>query len=158
MGKMKKYLAVALAVVSFGGLSFGVDEALIKKYDKMFSQMTQETLAKSPCRVTPKQVVEMIKKGEDVVLLDIRTEAEQSIVGLTYKNSLHIPMDKLFKPENLKKIPRDKKVIVICRSGARAIAATFALRSAGFDNVYALKGGIAALADYVTPKTTLGIK
>ncbi|GAB6065687.1 rhodanese-like domain-containing protein [Aquifex pyrophilus] len=155
---MRKYVASVLLVLGFVGFSQAVDQELVKKYDRMFSQFTQENLAKSPCRVTPKQVVEMIKKGEDVVLLDIRTDAEASIVGLTYKNSMHIPMDKLFNPENLKKIPRDKKVIVICHSGARAIAATFALRSAGFDNVYALKGGIAGLADYVTPKTTLGIK
>jgi len=155
---MKKYIAVALAVISLGGFSFGIDKALAQKYDKIFSQLTQENLIKSPCRVTPKQVLKMIKKGEDIVLLDIRTEAEQSIVGITYKNSLHIPMDKLFKPENLAKLPKDKKIIVICHSGARAIAATFALRSIGFKNAYALKGGISALARYVTPKTTLGIK
>ncbi|WP_461832068.1 rhodanese-like domain-containing protein [Aquifex sp.] len=155
---MRKYIASALLIFGLVGFSHAIDQHLVKVYDKMFSRLTQENLAKSPCRVTPKQVIEMIKNGEDIVLLDIRTDAEASIVGLTYKNSMHIPMDKLFKPENLKKIPRDKKVIVICHSGARAIAATFALRSAGFNNVYALKGGISALARYVTPKTTLGIK
>ena len=138
--------------------SFPIDWELAKKYDAIFSRLDQKTLSKSPCRVNLKQVLEMIKKGEDIVLLDIRTEPEQSIVGLTYKNSLHIPMDELFKEENLKKLPRDKKIIVVCHSGARAIAVTFALRSLGFDNVYALKGGIAGLANYVTPKTTLGIK
>ncbi|HIP42493.1 MAG TPA: rhodanese-like domain-containing protein [Aquifex aeolicus] len=159
MEKMvKRYLIGAFTFLSFIGFSQAIDEALAKKYNAIFGQMTQETLAKSPYRVTPKQVINMIKKGEDIVLLDIRTEAEQSIVGLTYKNSFHIPMDKLFKPENLSKIPKDKKVIVVCHSGVRAIVATFALRSLGFKNVYALKGGIAKLAHYVTPKTTLGIK
>ena len=155
---MKKLVATALAVLTLSTVSFSIDWELAKKYDGIFSQLDQKMLTKSPCRVTPKQVLEMIKKGEDIVLLDIRTEPEQSIVGLTYKNSLYIPMDKLFKEENLKKLPKDKKIIVICHSGARAIAATFALRSLGFNNAYALKGGIAALADYVTPKTTLGIK
>ncbi len=154
----KRYLAGFLTALSLIGFSFAIDEYMAKKYDELFSKMTQKVLAKSPCRVTPKQVVEMIKKGEDIVLLDVRTEAEQSIVGLTYSNSLHIPMDKLFKPENLSKIPKDKKVIVVCHSGARALVVAFALRSLGFENVYALKGGIVKLADYLTPKTTLGLK
>ncbi|NPB06648.1 MAG: rhodanese-like domain-containing protein, partial [Aquificae bacterium] len=38
------------------------------------------------------------------------------------------------------------------------LVATTALRSVGFDNVYALKGGIVKLADFVTPKTTLNLK
>ena len=155
---MKKFVAAALSVLTLSTASFSIDWELAKKYDAIFSQLDQETLTKSPCRVTPKQVLEMIKKGEDIVLLDIRTKPEQSIVGLTFKNSLNIPMDELFKEENLKKLPKDKKIIVVCHSGARAIAVTFALRSLGFNNAYALKGGIAALADYVTPKTTLGIK
>jgi len=155
---IRKYILSAVALLSIAGASFGIDKELAQKYDKLFSQFTQEALAKSPCRVSPKAVVEMIKKGEPVVLLDIRTEAEQSIVGLTYKDSLNIPMDKLFKPENLAKIPKDKKVIIVCHSGARALVAAFALRSVGFENVYALKGGIAKLADYLTPKTTLGLK
>ncbi|WP_461829914.1 rhodanese-like domain-containing protein [Aquifex sp.] len=155
---MKRFIATALTMLTLSAASFSIDWELAKKYDAIFSQLDQKTLAKSPCRVTPKQVLKMIKKGEDIVLLDIRTKPEQSIVGLTFKNSLNIPMDELFKEENLKKLPKDKKIIVVCHSGARAIAATFALRSLGFNNAYALKGGIAALADYVTPKTTLGIK
>ena len=155
---MKRLIAAASTMLVLVLPSFPIDWELAKKYDAIFSKLDQKTLSKSPCRVNLKQVLEMIKKGEDIVLLDIRTEPEQSIVGLTYKNSLHIPMDELFKEENLKKLPRDKKIIVVCHSGARAIAVTFALRSLGFDNVYALKGGIAGLANYVTPKTTLGIK
>ncbi len=155
---MRKLITTALAVITLSTSAFSIDWELAKKYDAIFSKLDQKALAKSPCRMTPKQVVEMIKKGEEVVLLDIRTKPEQSIAGLTYKNSLHIPMDKLFKEENLKKLPKDKKIIVVCHSGARAIAATFALRSIGFENAYALKGGIAALADYLTPKTTLGMK
>ena len=154
---MRKIIVGALITLSFFGFSNAIDWQLAHKYEKFFSQMTQENLAKSPCRVTPKQLFKIIKKG-DVVLLDVRTDAEAKIVGLTYKNSIHIPLDELFKEENLKKIPKDKKVIVVCHSGARALVATFALRSIGFKNVYALKGGIIALSKYTTPKTTLGTK
>jgi len=155
---MRKFVAGALAVLTLSTASFSIDWELAKRYNQIFSQLNQETLAKSPCTITPQQLIEMIKKGEDVVLLDVRSEGEQSVVGLTYKNTLRIPMDKLFTEENLKKLPRDKKIIVICHSGRRASVVTFALRSLGFDNVYALRGGISALADYVKPDTTLGLK
>jgi len=64
----------------------------------------------------------MIKKKEDFVILDVRTPQEQSIVGSTWKNTLNIPMHEVFKPENLSKIPKDKKVVVVCHSGERAWA------------------------------------
>ncbi|NPB08494.1 MAG: rhodanese-like domain-containing protein [Aquificae bacterium] len=154
---MKRLISLALML----GLSltvFGIDKDLAKKYDEIFSQFTHQFWAKSPISVKPKELLEMIKKGEDIVLLDIRTPQEMSVVGITYRNALQIPMNELFKEENLKKIPRDKKVIVVCRSGGRALVATVALRSVGFNNVYVLKGGISKLAAYLSPKTTAGMK
>jgi rhodanese-related sulfurtransferase len=89
----------------------------------------------------------MIKKKEDFVILDVRTPQEQSIVGSTWKNTLNIPMHEVFKPENLSKIPKDKKVVVVCHSGERAWAVVTGLRAAGFNNVYHFKGGMKELAD-----------
>jgi len=155
---MRGLLTTAFAVLAVSAVSFSIDKEVLENYNRAFSQLDHDFLAKSYFKVTPQKVLEMIKKGEDVVLLDIRTEAEQSIVGLTFKNSLNIPIDKLFTEENLKKLPKDKKIIVVCHSGVRAAAATGALRSLGFDNAYFLAGGIAALADYVKPETTVGIK
>jgi len=155
---MRKWVVSVAVLLGFSGLSGAIDWELAKKYDQMFSQFTQEALAKSPCRMSVKKLLDMIKKGEEVVLIDIRTPAEASVVGLTFKNSMHIPMNEIFKEENLKKIPTDKPVVLVCHSGARALATTVALRSIGFNNVYALKGGIVKLANYLTPKTTKGLK
>ncbi|NPA41299.1 MAG: rhodanese-like domain-containing protein [Aquificae bacterium] len=140
------------------GVGYSLDWQEAKEYEQFFSHFNQENLAKSPCRIKPDKLINWIKKGEDVVLLDIRTPGEASIVGLTYDNSIHIPLDKLFKKENLERIPKDKKVVVICRSGTRAIVAVAFLQKLGFKNVYALKGGIKGLASYLSPKTTLGLK
>ncbi len=154
----RKGIALAISIFMLLGFSFSINWEEAKGYEKFFSNFTQQNLAKAPCRVTPKKILEWIKKGEEVILLDIRTPAEASIVGLTYKNSMHIPMSELFKKENLERIPKDKKVVVVCHSGTRAVIATAFLRKLGFNNVYALKGGITGLAAFVTPKTTLGIK
>jgi len=66
---------------------------------------------------------------------------------------LSIPANKVFLKENLDRIPIDKTVVVVCKSGARATAIGTALRHIGFKNVYVLKGGIVALTKYVTPKS-----
>jgi rhodanese-related sulfurtransferase len=72
---------------------------------------------------------------------------------MTTPDALSIPINVLFKPENLDRVPTDRKVDVGCASGTRATAAGIALRQVGFENVYVLKGGLNALAGYLNPKT-----
>jgi len=49
-------------------------------------------------------------------------------------------------------ISRDKKVVVLCRSGIRSAQAIRMLeKQHGFDNLYNLKGGILAWADQIDP-------
>jgi rhodanese-related sulfurtransferase len=128
------------------GPSFAFDQQLATRFDSMFSQLTPEMIAKKPCEVNSKQLFEMIKAKENFVILDIRTPQEMSVVGITYKDTLKIPMHELFKEDNLKKLPTDKKIVVICHTGTRAAAATMALRAVGFMNAFMFKGGIAELA------------
>jgi rhodanese-related sulfurtransferase len=87
------------------------------------------------------------------VLLDVRTEREQSIVGVTQPGALHIPMNKVFTPEGLAQIPTDRKVVATCHSGVRRTAVSMALRNIGFDNVYSIKGGLKKLIEFVSAKT-----
>jgi rhodanese-related sulfurtransferase len=115
----------------------------------MFSQMTPEVLKQRPCQIDANQLFEMIKKKEDFVILDVRTPQEQSITGITWKNTLNIPMHEVFKPENLNRLPKDKKVVVVCHSGDRAAAVVTGLRAIGFNNAYQFRGGIKELADKV---------
>ncbi|NBC47405.1 MAG: hypothetical protein GVY22_05315 [Gammaproteobacteria bacterium] len=98
-------------------------------------------------------MVEAIKNDEDLIFLDVRTRREQSVVGLTYPNSLSIPMNEVFKPENLARIPTDKRVVVTCQAGVRCTVIATTLRNIGFDNVFATKGGLAALIKYLGAKT-----
>jgi rhodanese-related sulfurtransferase len=144
---MKKGLLVISALLGFVTIGFSYDEELAKKFDAVFSQMTPEILKKTPCQIDASQLFEMIKKKEDFVILDVRTPQEQSIVGITWKNTLKIPMHEVFKPENLNKLPKDKKIVVVCHSGDRAAAVVTGLRAIGFNNAYQFKGGIKELAE-----------
>jgi rhodanese-related sulfurtransferase len=146
---MKRGLLVAGALLGFVAVGFSYDAELAKKLDAMFSQMTPEVLKQKPCQIDANQLFEMIKKKEDFVILDVRTPQEQSITGITWKNTLNIPMHEVFKPENLNKLPKDKKIVVVCHSGDRAAAVVTGLRAIGFNNAYQFKGGIKELADKV---------
>jgi len=146
---MKRGFLVASALLGFVAVGFSYDAELAKKMDAMFSQMTPEVLKQKPCQIDANQLFEMIKKKEDFVILDVRTPQEQSITGITWKNTLNIPMHEVFKPENLNKLPKDKKIVVICHSGDRAAAVVTGLRAIGFNNAYQFKCGIKELADKV---------
>lgn len=142
-------LWVMVFVFALSGALFAYDKELAKRFNMMFSQMTPEVIAKKPCMVSAKQLLEMIKNKEPFVILDVRSREEMSIVGITWKNRLEIPMHEVFKEENLNKLPTDKKIVVICHTGPRSIAVTLALRALGFMNAYAFDGGVAELAKEV---------
>jgi len=146
---MRRGLLVASVLLGFVAVGFSYDAELAKKLDAMFSQMTPEVLKQKPCQIDANQLFEMIKKKEDFVILDVRTPQEQSITGITWKNTLKIPMHEVFKPENLNRLPKDKKIVVVCHSGDRAAAVVTGLRAIGFNNAYQFKGGIKELADKV---------
>jgi molybdopterin/thiamine biosynthesis adenylyltransferase/rhodanese-related sulfurtransferase len=80
--------------------------------------------------------------GEDFTLIDVREPYEYEIANLGGKQ---IPLGQI--AQAAKQIPKDKKVIVHCRSGKRSADAIRELQNLyGFDNLYNLKGGILAWA------------
>ena len=150
---MKRLFALLVLGLLVVPPALSYDEELAKTYEQFFASFDEQQVPKAMHLIPPDKLVTAIKNGEELVLLDVRTKGEQSIVGLTYPNSLNIPMNEVFKPENLAQIPTDKKVVVTCQSGVRCtVIATF-LRTIGLDNVYATKGGLAALIKYLGAKT-----
>lgn len=83
---------------------------------------------------------ELKQKITDVLLVDVRQDEEyQGDLGHIAGSTL-IALDVL--PDQIEKLPKDKTIVFICRSGNRsARAAAFALEN-GFSNVYNLKGGM----------------
>jgi len=84
--------------------------------------------------------VNAIKDQPGVFLLDVREPDEYAaghIPGITL-----IPMNDV--PSRLSEIPKDKQVIVTCRTGNRSGQITDYLREQGFTNVHNMDGGIVA--------------
>jgi len=76
--------------------------------------------------------------GDAVHLVDIRAAGE--IAGGVIPNAEYLPMHLI--PLRMGELPRDKDVILYCRSGARSYHACSYLMGQGFDNVVNLHGGI----------------
>lgn len=81
-------------------------------------------------------------KGRNFKLIDVREPHEYEIANL---NGELIPLDTVSNATD--QIPKDKDVVVHCRSGARSATAIRELKEKyGYDNLYNLKGGILAWA------------
>lgn len=149
---MKKYFASALVVMIMTAPVLAYDNKLAKVYEDFFATFEEKMVPKAMHRIPVEKLTEMIK-NEQVVLLDVRTRAEQKIIGLTYKHTLSMPMNEVFRQENLVKIPTDRKVVTTCQKGLRCTIIALGLRNLGFDNVFAAKGGLLAMMQYLGAKT-----
>ena len=85
-------------------------------------------------------------QNKEAILIDVRTPAEYRdghIPGV-----VNIPLDELEK--RMGEVPKDKKVVLICRTGNRSAQGTKLLRSKGFNNVYNSTGGMTTWKGPVT--------
>lgn len=79
-------------------------------------------------------------QNKEVIIIDVRTPQE-------YKDG-HIPgvaniqLDQLVNRSS--EVPKDKKVLLICRSGNRSSQGTNLLRNKGFGNVYNITEGMSS--------------
>jgi rhodanese-related sulfurtransferase len=153
---MKSKLTLILSlilIVCFSSVGVAYDAGLAQSYAKFFQPVAGANMGKALHLVTPEKLVKDLQEGRQVVVLDVRTPNEFGVFGMTLPDSLSIPVNDVFLPENLDRIPEDKQVVIICKSGARSIAVGTALRHVGFKNVYILKGGLSALSNYLSAKT-----
>jgi rhodanese-related sulfurtransferase len=98
-----------------------------------------------------------IEAGEDIALVDIRSDAE--VAQGMLPDSEHLPMHLI--PLRMHDLPKDRDVVLYCRSGARSYHACNFLGQQGVTNVVNLRGGIIAWArhgyDIVAPQKRAGM-
>jgi rhodanese-related sulfurtransferase len=86
--------------------------------------------------VSPKYVSDNLAS---IVLIDVREPEELKSDGYI-AGAINIPLSTL--QANLNKIPKDKEVVVYCRSGHRSANAVNQLKQLGYTNVKSMAGGI----------------
>jgi len=91
-------------------------------------------------------LAESIKNGDQVLLLDIR-EAEELLGDETIEGAINMPMGKVFTEAAKSNLPKDKQIVVFCRTGGRAAIVERELKEEGY-MVEGLEGG---LVNWYTP-------
>lgn len=97
----------------------------------------QAVLEKGPetafWQVSADDVHEMIKaKKTDFLVVDARPGATEFSEGHV-PGAIQIQVQDMFKPESLKKLPKDKKVILMCGTGQVQNLPVLGLRALGYD-------------------------
>jgi adenylyltransferase/sulfurtransferase len=95
--------------------------------------------------ISPAELKQLKDQNADFILIDVREEHEFEEANL---NGILIPMGEVM--DRAEEIPKDKQVVVHCRSGKRSATVINALESQlGFSNLYNLRGGILAYIEEV---------
>ena len=99
------------------------------------------TLGAPKDQMDPQGATELINH-RNALVVDVRPVADFSQGHII--NAVNVPMNGLQNQLGQLKKHQDRPVIVSCRSGAQSSQACRQLRSAGFAEVYNLKGGMLA--------------
>ena len=86
------------------------------------------------------KALEMNKAG--ALLIDVRTPAEVA-KGMASASAMNVPLQEI--PQRLSEIPKDKDLLIYCRSGKRSMAASKFLVENGYSRVFNIEGGNLAL-------------
>jgi sulfur-carrier protein adenylyltransferase/sulfurtransferase len=97
-------------------------------------------------QLTVKELKARRDRGEDIYLLDVREPYEVQIAQI---GGTVIPQNDV--PNRLAEIPRDREIVVHCRSGARSQRIAEFLKQSGYTQVVNLAGGILAWSDEIDP-------
>lgn len=81
-------------------------------------------------------------KKTDFVVIDTRPDQDEYKSG-HIPGALHMPYNTILNAKNLKNIPKDKKIVLVCATGQLANLPVFGLRMLGYD-AYTMAFGYAA--------------
>jgi rhodanese-related sulfurtransferase len=89
---------------------------------------------------TVQEAAERQGDGEGALIVDVREPNEYA--QLRAKGAVLLPLGRL--NNRVKDLPRDRELLLMCRTGARSANATKFLQAQGFENVTNVNGGMVA--------------
>jgi len=102
-------------------------------------------------RVSAPELAGMLRRHEDLQLLDVREVEELALARIG--GETHLPLAML--PLRANELDRSRRIVVICHHGTRSLFAARWLRANGFADVLDLAGGIDAWSRDVDPSVPL---
>jgi rhodanese-related sulfurtransferase len=155
---MKRHV---LSLVLGSALVFaaGTASALTQDEYNVVQRLSNQYLSSLPDKnwyeFTADEVSKMIRDGKtDFVIIDVRIPKEKKFDVSHLPGAMFIGSTEVAKPENLAKLPKDKKVIVHCDTGQQQNKVLTVLRLLGYD-AYAMKWGYMAWAPAPPTGSTL---
>jgi adenylyltransferase/sulfurtransferase len=97
--------------------------------------------------ISPEELKKRIDAGENLFILDVRNPNEFAICRIP--GTVLLPLPEL--PLRFAEVPKNREVIVHCKSGMRSQKAIEFLKAQGYTKLVNLTGGILAWADKVDP-------
>lgn len=95
--------------------------------------------------VTVEELKARMDRNADFVLVDVREPSEYQICQIP--GAQLIPLGEF--AERYKELPRDREIVVHCKSGVRSARAVHFLKGKGYEDVHNLEGGILAWIDRI---------
>ncbi|MDQ6888032.1 MAG: molybdopterin-synthase adenylyltransferase MoeB [Gemmatimonadota bacterium] len=97
--------------------------------------------------LTPRELAERLARGDEVELIDVREPYEWEIARIP--GARLVPLATL--RQSVAAFPRDRDIVLYCKSGTRSATAARQLQAEGIRRVWQLAGGIARWGDDVDP-------
>ena len=99
--------------------------------------------------ITVHELKEMMDRGEDFQLVDVREPAEYEINRIP--GSVLIPKGEILSGAALSRLAQDRPVVLHCKSGVRSAEALAAVHQAGLTGATHVQGGVVAWVSQVDP-------
>ena len=141
---IKRIVAVVVLVL---GVAFTLSPAAAADdLAKRLGDVLAQAPAAGEWQVKAADLAKMIEeKKTDFLVVDVRPAPPvgPGQQGGKIAGSIYIPYNEILKDENLKKLPKDKKLILACVTGQSQNLPLLALRALGYD-AWTLKFGMAS--------------
>ena len=148
---MLKRIMIVLVLICFAVPVYAGDD-LAKKLNSVLKQGPSQ----GNWQIKAAQVAGWIKEGKkDFQIIDVRMNPKE-YKGGHIPGAIHIPYNKVLEPANLKKLSKDKKVILVCVTGQTQNLPVLALRVLGYDARTLSFGHVAWIKGYYGGKIMSG--
>ncbi|WP_157699009.1 rhodanese-like domain-containing protein [Bernardetia litoralis] len=107
------------------------------------AQKSEENKHLKITQLTPQQAMQLLE-NKDAIMIDVREIEELKIISYDVDTIINIPLSNFemeFERQS-KSFSKNKRLIIVCRSGRRSQKAAQILLAKEYSQIYNLKGGI----------------
>jgi len=119
-------------------------------YEEFCGTVSEEAQkAAAGSTITATELKDMLDRGENIFLIDVREPNEYEIVSIP--GATLIPKGEFLSGAALEQMPQDKRIVLHCKSGQRSAEVLAVIKDAGFSDAVHVGGGVLAWINQVDP-------